>query len=278
MNSSIKIRRFTSVQRLFHLSLIVLFMLLSVTGIGVMFSGTIWGDGLNALFGGYQGSLQFHRITGLLMLAGFAAHIVYLVALIDWRNWRRSIFGPDSLVWLWRDTTDFVKHLGWVFGLCRAPRFERWSWWEKFDYWAVWWGLIIVGITGLMLYDPLLSSEYLPGWMFNVALWVHRIEAILAMGHIFTVHFFVEHFRPHNFPFSATMFDGGMTREMIAEEHPEWLERMEREGRIQQQQMDAIPVPLRIVYFGFGYLMIGFGIYLLLFTLTNISLLTFYGV
>jgi hypothetical protein len=137
----------------------------------------------------------------------------------------------------WFDVVDFFRHLRWVLFGGALPRFERWGWWEKFDYWAVWWGLIIVGATGLLIYNPVLSADYVPGWFYNVALWIHRIEAVLAMGHIFTVHFFVEHFRPSTFPFSATMFDGGMPLEHARAEHPRWVERLEREGQLQARLM-----------------------------------------
>ena len=86
---------------------------------------------------------------------------------VDWKRFPRSLLGPDTLVFQWRDVKDFFRHLGWILGLVKAPQFDRWSWWEKFDYWAVWWGLIIVGVTGLMLYNPVLSSEYMPGWLLN---------------------------------------------------------------------------------------------------------------
>jgi len=271
---SIKVRRFDGIQRLFHLGVIILFMLLSVTGMAWMYIETEWGKGLAAIFGGYQTTLWVHKIAGLVMLAGFVLHIVYLIAKIDWSNLKESLFGPDSLTFLPSDVSDFFRHIGWIFGLCKAPKFERWGWWEKLDYWAVWWGLIIVGITGLMLYDPLLSAEYMPGWLFNVALWVHRIEALLAMGHIFTVHFFIEHWRPNVFPFSPTMFDGGLSIEHMREEHPAWLERLEREGRLDEVTMPEPPVPLRILYFGFGYAMILLGLFLLVYGIANIFLLT----
>lgn len=122
-------------------------------------------------------------------------------------------------------------------------------------------------MTGVVLYDPILSAEYKPGWMFNVALWVHRIEAILAMGHIFTVHFFVENFRTSVFPFSATVFDGGMTVEHVRHEHPAWLDRLEKGGRLDELVMTEPPVAVRILYFGFGYAMILLGLFLLVMAL-----------
>ena len=268
------VKRFTTMQRLSHFGLIITFMLLSVTGLAWMYIETGWGQALANIFGGYTNVLEVHRITGLILLIGFALHIFYMLFIVDWKRFPKSVLGPDSLVFQKTDLVDFVKHLGWIVGLRKEPRFERWSWWEKFDYWAVWWGLLIVGVTGLMLYNPVLSSDYMPGWLLNVALWIHRIEAILAMAHIFTIHFFVEHFRPRCFPFSATMFEGSKDIEHLRLEHPAWVERMEKDGSLESVLVPAAPVPLRILYFGTGYALIALGVFLLVFAIINVTYLT----
>jgi hypothetical protein len=136
-------------------------------------------------FGGYLGALKGHKITGLLLLALFAVHILYTIVQIGWKHPSRTLLGPDSMVFQWRDVKDIFRHLGWISGQRKAPAFGHRSWWEKFDYRAVRRGFMIVGIAGLVLYDPVLSSECMPGWLLNVALGVHRIEAVLATAHIF---------------------------------------------------------------------------------------------
>ena len=267
------VRRFTGTQMLFHLGLVVTFMLLSITGLAWMYIETGWGKMLAAPFGGYTGALEVHKITGLVLLVGFVTHILYSLWIVDWRR-PGSLLGPDSMVFQWRDLKQFFRHLGWILGLVKAPEFDRWTWWGKFDYWALWWGLMIVSVTGLMLYNPVLSSEYMPGWLLNVALWVHRIEAVMAMAHIFTIHFFVEHWRPRCFPYSATMFEGSKNIDHMREEHPAWIARMEADGTLDDALCPPAPVPLRILYFGVGYALIGLGVFLLVFGLINVALLT----
>jgi cytochrome b subunit of formate dehydrogenase len=274
--SGLRIKRFTVTQRLWHFGLIILFMTMSVTGFVWMFIETEGGKWLAGLFGGYQNALWIHRTSGLIFLAGFAAHIVYLLAIVDWKRFPKSLLGPKTIVFQWADVKGFFQHFLWIFGLASAPQSDKWNWWEKFDYWAVWWGLIIVGITGLMLYDPVLTSDYMPGWLTNVALWVHRIEAVLAMGHIFTVHFFVEHFRPSAFPFGAAMFDGTLTMEHAQDEHPNWVARLQQEGKLDAATVPEPPVYLRILYFGVGYALIGLGLFLLIFALINVWALTIF--
>ena len=271
-----RLKRFSSGHRLWHLILMLLFMLLSVTGIAWMYYETQWGRVLAGLFGGYQETLEVHRIAGLVLLGALVLHMPFLLYCIDWKNFPGSLLNHRSLVFKWDDVKGFFGHIGWVFGFNNLPRYERWGWWEKFDYWAVWWGLMIVGITGLMLYNPVLTSDYMPGWLLNVALWVHRIEAVLAMGHIFTVHFTVEHWRPSSFPYNAAMFDGTMDLEEAKREHAGWVARLEREGFLDDARVAPPPVPLRILYFVFGYSIIILGIYLLVFALINAALLTLF--
>ena len=76
----------------------------------------------------------------------------------------------------------------WFVGRGPRPRFEHFTYWEKFDYWAVLWGTVLMGAAGLVLWFPVAASRVLPGWMFNVALFVHGAEATLAIGFIFVVH------------------------------------------------------------------------------------------
>ncbi|MEE8397660.1 MAG: cytochrome b/b6 domain-containing protein, partial [Desulfobacterales bacterium] len=189
------IRRFTPVQRLFHLLLLLSFLSQSVTGLARMYIETRWGTMLASPFGGTYGALAVHKWGGIFMLVLFAVHLVYVLRNIDWRHFFASIFGPDSILPHWTDVKLAFQHVGWFFGLAEAPRFGRWGYWEKIDYLAVFWGTMVLGVTGLLLFDALVSSRYVPGWSLNIAMWIHRIEAMLAMAHVFIIHFFIGHLR-----------------------------------------------------------------------------------
>ncbi len=110
----------------------------------------------------------------------------------------------------------------------------------------------------------------MPGWFLNIMTWIHRIEAFLAFTHVFTIHFLVEHFRAGHFPFNASMFDGTVSLEEARADHPLWVERLEREGRLDEMMTPEPPVFLRILYFGVGYAIIGFSVALLVFAFMNI--------
>ncbi len=264
------IKRFSAVARLWHLALIVIFMLMTVSGIAWMYVETQWGAMLASWFGGPLQAVEVHRVAGLVLLAGFAAHVVYALAKVDWSGLPGSLVAPDMLVMTGRDVVNIFRHIGWVFGLCEMPRFERWTWWGKFDYWAVWWGFTITGVTGLILYDPVLTSDYMPGWLLNVMAWIHRIEAFLAFTHVFTIHFMAEHLRVAHLPFNASMFDGNISLENAREEHPEWVARLEREGRLEAMLAPEPPVWLRVLYFGVGYAIMTFAVVLMVFAFLNI--------
>jgi cytochrome b subunit of formate dehydrogenase len=110
---------------------------------------------------------------------------------------------------------DFFRHVAWFLGLAGAPQFDRWGYWEKFDFWAVFWGIPVLAVTGLLLTFPVLTGRYLPGRVLIPALWIHRIEALLAMAHVFIIHFFIVHLRRHNFPMDRAIFEGNVDLEAM---------------------------------------------------------------
>jgi cytochrome b subunit of formate dehydrogenase len=264
MASTLRIKRFNLVDRLFHLALMLTFLIQAATGLSRMFFTTTWGKGLGSLFGGYETCLLVHGAVGILMIIGFVLHTLYLLSRIDWRRPGTSLFGPDSLVPRLQDFKDLWQRMLWFFGLRPHPKMERWAYWEKFDYWAVYWGLPLLAITGLMLMYPLITSRFLPGWSLNIAALLHRAEAILALVYIFIVHFFIGHLRPTSFPMNEAMFTGSMTLDEAMEEKPVWVERLRAEGKLETGTAAAPAGWYRVIYFIFGYAALGAGVYLLI--------------
>lgn len=270
-DAQMRLRRFSPAQRLFHLTLMLCFVLQSATGLARMFSETGYGRGLAAVFGGYEACLAVHKFVGLGMLGLFVLHLVYLAAVLRRRGLAYAL-GPDSIAPAPPDLRQFLQHIGWMLGLGSHPRFERWGYWEKFDYWAVFWGMVIIGGSGLILYDPLATSRLLPGWGINVALWVHRLEAALAMAHVFLIHFFIGHLRPHHFPMDMAMFEGGVPLGKARGERAAWLERLEGAGGL--VLVPAVSLPRRLVFLVFGLAVVAFCVYLLIGGLVNVTRVT----
>ncbi|MBW2392089.1 MAG: cytochrome b/b6 domain-containing protein, partial [Deltaproteobacteria bacterium] len=155
-----RIKRFTPLERLFHLCLLLSFLAQGSTGLARLYIETSWGQGLALVFGGYEACRTIHIYVGIFLLFFFVAHIFYLLSRINWKNFPRCLFSPDS-----------IQHVFWLLGRAEAPKFDRWGYWEKFDYWAVFWGIPVLGVTGLLLAYPLVATRIIPGWGLNIALW-----------------------------------------------------------------------------------------------------------
>ena len=157
-------------------------------------------------------------------------------------NW----FGPISMVPSWQDLKDAIAMFKWFFGLGPRPMFDRWTYWEKFDYWAVFWGMAIIGGSGMMLAFPAATASVLPGWLFNVATIIHGEEAILAAVFLFTVHFFNNHFRPDKFPLDTVMFTGAVPLEEFRREHALEYKRLVRSGELSKHLVDVPSEPMML--------------------------------
>jgi cytochrome b subunit of formate dehydrogenase len=142
--------------------------------------------------------------------------------------------------------------------------FERWTYLEKFDYWAVFWGIPLLFVTGLMLQYPIDTSHLLPGWTLNVALVVHRAEAVLAVTYIVIIHLVFGQFRRSSFPLNDAMFSGSVPIQHLETEKPDWGSRLRREGRLAALSVRAPALWLRALYFVFAYAVIVLGLYLVL--------------
>lgn len=220
------IRRFTMTQRVFHALLAFSFMAQSITGFARMFGEGVWGGRLAGLFGGQDGVLAAHKAGGLFMVALLLAHVVHVL----FTSPRGVLPGPDSMMPRWRDIGDCFKHVGWMLGRNRHPKLDRWAYWEKFDYWAVFWGVAIIGGSGLLLVNPVASARYVPGWWLNIALALHHDEAFLAMGYIFLIHFSVAHLRRSRFPMDMAIVDGCITSQEVRQERADWEARLQASG------------------------------------------------
>jgi cytochrome b subunit of formate dehydrogenase len=264
MNDQVRIVRFNIFDRLFHVFIMVTFLIQAITGMGRLLYGTNWGKGVVNFFGGYDRTSAIHNTVGILMIIAFAVHIAYVLTKVEWRTWRQSLFDPDSLVPRRVDMIHLGQKIRWFFGLGPPPAFDRWTYWEKFDYWAVFWGLPLLGVTGLMLMFPLGMSRIMPGWVLNVLLLLHRAEALLAILYIFIVHFTIGHFRRGMFPMNECMFAGSVELEKERLEKPAWIARLEHEGKLEEILVAGPPRWYRIAYFIFGYAALVTGLYLLI--------------
>jgi len=212
--------RFDRVDRTLHGFLMLSFLGLAFTGMPVLFSTTPWAGRVARLLGGYTVIHRMHRVFATIMIVVFIVHVGRLLRRVVARKDYSVFWGPASMVPQPRDLADMVQHIRWFVGLGPRPAFDRYTYWEKFDYWAVFWGMAIIGGSGLLLWFPVAFARVMPGWAFNIALLVHGEEALLAVGFIFTIHFFNSHLRPEKFPMDMVIFTGRVPEHEWRDERP----------------------------------------------------------
>jgi thiosulfate reductase cytochrome b subunit len=244
--------------------MIVSFMSLALTGMTLKFSYTAWAGILSRIFGGYESAGYIHRLAAVFMFGIFFAHITDVVRMKrrEKRSWRSVIFGPDSMMFNRKDLADFIGSVKWFLHKGPRPKFGRWTYWEKFDYFAVFWGVAVIGFTGLMLWFPEFFTLLIPGWVLNVATIIHSDEALLAVGFIFTVHFFNTHLRPEKFPMDIVVFTGRMDIDELQEDKPAEYEAHVKNGTLEKHLVEPYqPIVIRAVkVFGWTALTVGFSI------------------
>jgi cytochrome b subunit of formate dehydrogenase len=256
------VRRFGPWVRIGHLLFAISLMMLTLTGMPLMYAESSWAPAVMKLLGGPSIAQLIHRIFATSFAVIFIVHVLWLVGYLV-RNWKTfKIFGPNSLVPGLQDLKDVIAMFKWFLGQGPRPIFDRWTYWEKFDYWAPFWGVTIIGSSGFMMWFPHITAQYLPGWVFNVAMIAHGEEAFLAAVFLFTVHFFNSHFRPDKFPLDIVMFTGSLSLEHFAREHTVQYRRLVESGELHKYLVDA-PSPgltLRSKILGFALIAFGLGL------------------
>ncbi len=257
--------RFVPLERGIHATMVVSFLSLALTGMTLKFSYTPWARAISHLLGGFETCGYIHRFAAIVMFTLFVTHLVSLRNLKNREyggSWIALVFGPNSMVPGLKDGKEFVQTLKWFLGKGQRPRYGRWTYWEKFDYFAVFWGIFIIGSTGLTLWFPIMFTRILPGWFINLATIIHSDEALLATGFIFTVHFFNTHLRPEKFPMDTVVFTGQMPLAELKRDKPLEYENLVRTGQLKSHLTEPQPeVHMKLIrVFAWIALSLGFSI------------------
>jgi len=258
------VRRFRRPQIWTHVVVVTTFLLLAATGLPLRFHGAPWAGYLARLLGGIDATRVIHRIAALGTFGYFLWHAATLIH-------ARLVKKEQGLFWGWRsmvprskDLRDLLQNLRWFLYLGPRPQLDRFTYWEKFDYFAVFWGVAVIGFSGLVLWFPRFFATWLPGWFLNVAHVVHSDEALLATGFIFIFHFFHTHLRPESFPLDTVIFTGRMPLHRFQEERPAEYARLVEHGQL-ESLLDEAPSEreLRLAR-GFGFTAVAIGLLLAL--------------
>ena len=260
--------RFTRAQRYLHAALFTSFLGLAATGLPLRFSESIWARGLAKGVGGFGAILFFHKFCAVVLTVAFLIHVRDLFTRALVHHEKGIFWGKTSMVANWKDVKDLFGHIRWFLGLGPKPQFERYAYWEKFDYWAVFWGMIVIGFSGYAMWFAPFFAHFLPGWALNAVLVIHSEEGLLAILFIFSIHFVNTHLRPDSFPMDMVIFTGVESEEEFKTRRPEEFQRVSAEGKLETRL--AVKPPIWLLNFSkaVGYTAIFIGLLLLVLTLS----------
>jgi cytochrome b subunit of formate dehydrogenase len=253
------VRRFSKLNSRMHVVIILTFLLLAMTGLPLKFHAAPWAQTLINFLGGIDSARFIHRFAAIGTFGYMVVHLGHLF--IRWivDKEKGLLWGPNSMVPQPRDLKDFAANIRYFLYLGERPPGDRWTYFEKFDYLAVFWGVMIIGLSGLMLWLPGLFTSFMPGWTLNAAYVIHSDEALLATGFIFVFHFFHTHLRPESFPMDLVVFLGKMPLQQFKVERPLEYQRMLDNNEFDDYLVDPpTPAELRKAYiWGTVFLLIG---------------------
>ncbi len=220
-----KFLRFNLSIRLQHATMAISVIILIITGLPLKYHDAAFSQWFMNLIGGIEVSKIAHRIgaTGLIFVGAY--HLGYIAFT---RVGRRDLM---LLLPRFKDALDALQMFKYYFGLSQVKaQFGRFSYIEKFDYWAVYWGMVIMISSGSLLWFNQIAMTYLPKFVMDIATVAHRDEALLATLAIVIWHFYNVHLSPGKFPMSKVFINGILTREEMEDEHPLELEEILGKG------------------------------------------------
>ena len=237
--------RFSAHQRVQHVVLFITIILLALTGFPLRHSQEAWAKPLYDFMGGPEIAPLIHRASGTVLLLLFVYHTLYWIYIFYKNNLRplkeQKRLNPKTFVQAllslemvpnkkdWIDLKQIWKYL--LYFTNRPPRHDRMSWREKFDYFAPYWGIPILGPAGFILWWRDEFSHIMPGWVMNALYIMHTDEALLAVLFLFFVHWYNAHYAPEKFP-AATVWITGYLNEhdMVHEHYAEYVKVMIENG------------------------------------------------
>ncbi|HUI85128.1 MAG TPA: cytochrome b/b6 domain-containing protein [Candidatus Binatia bacterium] len=203
--------RMTLAQRIQHLTLLISFFTLVVTGFALRYPSS-W---LAAIFIKELVRSYIHRVAGVVLISVSLFHLWYIITRPDGRRLFRDML-PD-----WKDATDARDAMRYYLGYGdRRPMFGRFTYAEKMEYWALVWGMFVMAGTGLMAWFKVAVARHVPGWWIDAAITIHFYEAVLATLAIVVWHLYGVMFDPDTYPMNWAWFDGKMSIEQYQHEHP----------------------------------------------------------
>ncbi len=220
-----EVERFSLAQRAEHFVLLLLFNLLALTGLPQKYSSTAWAARLITVLGGIGRARFIHRTAAVLLITLGIYHLAVVVATRN-RPVRRHDMGLSP-----RDLHELIGDIKFLAGLSRErPPIGRFDYRQKFEYWAVLWGTVLMAATGVIMWYPAVVTRWIPGVVIPASRVAHGGEALLALFAVIVWHFYNAHFRPDIFPMDPAMFTGKIPLERMEHEHRGEFEELTQAG------------------------------------------------
>ena len=211
--------------RLQHLALTVLLCVLAVTGFALMYHENALAQALIRLEGGVHNRGIIHRIAAVLLMANVVHHLFYMLFS------REGHLELRDLIIRRRDIDDFFQSLRYNLGMEAVyPRFGKYGYKEKFQYWGAAVGIVLVAITGFMLWAEGFSMVFFPKFVLDLAMVIHGYQGMLAFVILFFWHLYNVHLHPSVFPMNPSWITGKVSAEWLRQEHPLEYEKLKEEG------------------------------------------------
>ena len=222
--------RLSANQRAQHWLLLTSFIVLVLSGFALQYPDS-W---LAWLLGGSEFLRRIiHRMAAVVMLVVGAYHVFYLAFVKEGRLWVKDMF-PRR-----KDVKDLLGNFAYYLGVKKEkPKIARFGYAEKAEYWAVLWGTIIMGLTGLMIWFKIGVFGFLPRWWIDIALAVHFYEAVLATLAIIVWHFYHVIFDPDVYPVNLAFLDGRVSEELYREEHELAYDQLKKQAEQEEVTKD----------------------------------------
>lgn len=216
------IKRFDVGTRLEHWAMVIVFSGLCLTGIPQKYATSDWAQGLVNLMGGAGGVRFIHRVFGWIFSFQLVFHVVKLVLYTLRRR------GPLYMLPNKKDFTDAIGTIQYYLGQRKKhPPYDRYEYKQKFEYWGMVMGSVLMVLTGFILLYPILASNTLPSEVIPIAKAAHSNEGLMALLVIVVWHIYNAVLAPEVFPLDKTMITGKISRERMEHEHPLELARIE---------------------------------------------------
>jgi formate dehydrogenase subunit gamma len=241
--------RFDMNIRVQHFILAATVILLVLTGMPLKFSGTTWAPYLYSIFGGINVAPTVHKLVGTAMLLVFAYHIYWIIKTVSKNHLTplkregKLTLGRVIMVLLkqpmvpnFKDAKDIVGLMKYLFYFTNVrPDGDEYTWKEKFDYWAPFWGCMVIGLTGIIIWNKEFFTQVMPGSVINFCLIAHSDEALLAGLFLFIWHWYNVHFSTSVFPMGMVFLTGYLTEELMLEEHYDHYVRVMKEEGLEHE-------------------------------------------